>query len=560
MKKHISTKLVLIVIGLIVTTLVAIGVPSYFVIVGESNKVLSEQMMERVMCAWDVASGLDKTATDQEKAKDAFNKYIVSRTVGQNGNGFVVNSKGVVLYNKDKSLVGTNLLGQSQIKEMVDNISNFTMQEYGMSQVKQVLYTQDGKSKFAYYTYYKPWDMVIALSGNTAEFQGAKVKAMQVLFEVGIITLILSILIVSLVVKKSTKPIKDIANAMEEVENGNLVISPVVVHSEDEIASLANGFNSMLSNLKELTTNIKKSAVILDKSLQDTSKDVNESRTSYNDISTAINEIAISNQSLAQDIDKGSTSIKQIYNSANNTNNSAKAIQKIASSTQQEIQKGSYITTVLGQTSETTHKDFIKVVEDVKALKDQSEKINQVTNIIRAISNQTNLLSLNASIEASRAGEAGKGFSVVAQEIKKLSEQSSEQTKAISEVINEIQKNIDNIANNVDMTRNVISDQTRAVKDAENVFISIEKATSEMFQNIEFLSEQISEIESSTSTTVSVIEGISAVSEETSASSEEVTALTEIQNKNINDIMQNMQELKDLSTNLSDAVKNFKTE
>ena len=98
-EKKLSTTIIGTVITLLIVTILTIGIPSYYVIVQESNKVLTEQMSQRIMCGWDVAEGLRIASKgDEASAKEAFSKYTISRMVGTKGYGYIMDSKGKVLY------------------------------------------------------------------------------------------------------------------------------------------------------------------------------------------------------------------------------------------------------------------------------------------------------------------------------------------------------------------------------------------------------------------------------------------------------------------------------
>jgi methyl-accepting chemotaxis protein len=559
--KKLSTIITSSVISLIVVTLITIGLPSYFVIVGESDKVLYEQLSQRIMCAWDVADGLRTNSTDEKSAKEAFALYATTRMVGKEGYGYLMDSKGTVLYHPNKEYIGKSYTTMSaDLKPILDNLHKFGHQSYGHAAVEVVKYNFHGTDKFAYYTYYEPWDMVIVLSGADAEFQGASQKALFVLISVGLLMLIIASVMTVLLTRKMTNPIIGLSKAMKEVSEGNLALENLPQKSNTEIGLLEKGFNTMLDNLKHLTASIKLSSSTLNKSIKETNANVNEMLEASNQVAMASSEIANASVTLAQETETGSESMREISSLANSTTAATRKMYNLAKETTEFVSKGSKIAQELTNKSNETKENFNTVSEKVKILENQSAKISEVTSVIKAISEQTNLLSLNASIESARAGEAGRGFAVVAEEVRKLAERSAEETNSISSVIKQIQAEIIDIAANVAYTDGIIVEQTKIAHDTSFTFKAIEDKINGMINAIEAVTKQIELIDRNIGANASMIENISATTEQTSASAQEVSSLTEQQVSSMESITAYVNKLSEISKALEEMVEKFKTE
>lgn len=559
--KKLSAIITSSVISLIVVTLLVIGLPSYSVIVGESDKVLNEQLSQRIMCAWDVAEGLRTNSTDEKSAKEAFALYTTTRMVGKDGYGYLMDSEGTVLNHPNQEYMGKNYTAMSaDLKPIFDNLQKFSHQSYGHAAVDVVRYNLHGTDKFAYYTYYEPWDMVIVLSGVDVEFQGASQKALFVLISVGLLMLIVASAMTIILTRKMTKPIIGLSKAMKEVSEGNLAIGNLPEKSNSEIGLLEKGFNKMLDNLKNLTLSIKLSSNTLNKSIDETNANVNEMLEASNQVAMASSEIANASVTLAQETETGSESMREISSLANSTTAATRNMYSLAKDTTEFVAKGSKITQELTDKSNETKENFNTVSEKVKILEKQSAKISEVTEVIKGISDQTNLLSLNASIESARAGEAGRGFAVVAEEVRKLAERSAEETNSISSVIKQIQAEIKEIAANVAYTDGIIVEQAKIANDTSSTFKAIEDKINGMISAIEAVTKQIELIDSNIGTNTAMIENISATTEQTSASAQEVSSLTEQQVSSMESITASVNKLSEISKALEGMVEKFKTE
>ena len=207
-------------------------------------------------------------------------------------------------------------------------------------------------------------------------------------------------------------------------------------------------------------------------------------------------------------------------------------------------------------------KDVNATMEEVaqvsEAFVNQTHEMNKILDSIRDISNQTNLLSLNASIEAARAGDAGRGFAVVADEIRKLSDSSEELVEKIAKIVNSIQLSLTEMKQKLsnglseleksnDMA-NITMGSFRDIKDANDVecamALDIKEMMDELFKGITNIAESMAQIENATNENTVVSQDISATVEEETANLEEVAS--------------KMGLLEDLTKNLEDLVLKFK--
>lgn len=558
LRHRLSTRLIVSIFLLIVTTLASIAVPSYFAIVNESDKVLTTQMSERVMCAWDVAAGLSSTSKTQEEAKKAFEQYILSRHVGEKGYGYAVTSNGIGLYHPDKNQVGINLLDQSQIKEMTANISKFEKQEYGMAQVLKINYVHNGDKQFAYYTYYRPWDMIIILSGYTNEFQEAKNVALRITVLVGIVVLIAASILVFLLANKLTKPITEISRSMEEVKKGNLNIEKLKVNGQDEVSMLKQSFNEMLFNVSGMIKGIQANTTQLNIQ-SDTLSDVSrELTTAADEVSGAIEQVSngataqaadlvdISGiiQDFGNELDKISLLINNVYDSSTVINGKAQE-----SNTQLQA---------LINSIKHIREAFREVSDRIGTLGASINTIGEITSAINSIADQTNLLALNAAIEAARAGEAGRGFSVVADEIRKLAEQSKISSESINKIVGEVTSEATEVITTTNDVNTELKNQTSIIESSIGSFKDIVSSIEEILPQIEQINDATKLIGEKKVEIVTRVETASSVAEETSATSEEISASAQEMNSSAEEVSNSANLLTGVAQKISSQLNRFK--
>jgi len=197
----------------------------------------------------------------------------------------------------------------------------------------------------------------------------------------------------------------------------------------------------------------------------------------------------------------------------------------------------------------------VKSFSIVQELSKSMDEVNNFLSNITQIANQTNLLALNAAIEAARAGEAGKGFAVVADEVRQLAEQSAKMVRNISQIINPIKNKVEDVLIEVQKGNGATQEGEAIVRLVNESFKRIQVSFTEMDK---YISEEVIKIEN-TAVLLSNIrektESIASISEQQAASTEELSATTEEHNANIENLYNIMSEIETSSNNLKDIIK-----
>jgi methyl-accepting chemotaxis protein len=220
----------------------------------------------------------------------------------------------------------------------------------------------------------------------------------------------------------------------------------------------------------------------------------------------------------------------------------------IAEGTRRTVQEGLETIDVLSGNVKDTVDITNEVIVGIQEMEESTRAIETIVSVINDIAAQTNLLSLNASIEAARAGDAGKGFSVVADEIRKLADQSVESVNQIRDIVQAIGMKTDHTVTVARRAEDVVSLQEKSLEDAVGAFKDIEDQVGVLIGSIDNISGGVENIMGSKTESINSIQDISAVSQETAATTEEVTNIARRQ-------MEAVQALNDAATNLENNAK-----
>lgn len=414
------------------------------------------------------------------------------------------------------------------------------------------------ESKIIYSEIEDNWDWIVVAGSYMSDYNYGADRILKALFITLLISSILGVIVNLLLATHISTPISKMSKALEEVSKGNFSISKIQINNKDETKALSQSFNTMLDNLKNLTKIISNSSCeVLDasKSLENLTE---HTMKATDEVAIKVQEIASGASEQAKNIEKEVLSINELAIKIEEVYKAVELMNSKSNETMEFTDNGIKIVNELIEKSKENNNAVIEVNKIVLDVDRSIDKIGNITEVISQIAEQTNLLALNATIESARAGEAGKGFSVVAQEIRRLAEQSSSSVQIIRELIDEIQSKSRIAVESIDKSKSIAKSQSNAVSKTIEIFKEISTSVRNIIDKVSEIKAYSYDISTNKNGIVDLIENNSVASEETSAYAQEVAAATQENLASMHELSKLAQCLKKLANELEEVINHFK--
>ena len=380
--------------------------------------------------------------TNIDKDIDELVKAVKRIKVGSTGYAYVLDAKGTMLIHPSKEVVGKNVIdmkdagGKLLFKELLEKKEGIILYDW-----KNTGET-GARQKIAIFTSDNPWNWLISAGAYSEELYEAAVKIQWILLASAVICAALLSGLVIFILKKTLAPLQETSLVIEKVSQGDLTVH-LTSDSEDEIGKIQHDINAMVANLTEImrrtsgtASEVSSSAIQLQATSGNMAENAEQVAGQIGSVATASEEMAATSNEIAMNCHQAVEAAKR----ANETAERGKAV------------VGNTVAAMGRIADRASHS-----ASAVESLGGRSDQIGAIVATIEDIADQTNLLALNAAIEAARAGEQGRGFAVVADEVRALAERTTRATREIGEMIKAIQTE----------TRDAVTTMSAAVQEVE---------------------------------------------------------------------------------------------
>ncbi len=352
------------------------------------------------------------------------------------------------------------------------------------------------------------------------------------------------------------RTLQHVIGDLEKVEKGDLSVS-FTVKRKDEFLQLATGLNNMLGGIRQLITDTSRFGEEVNSMSEELATNASDLKEAMDQVLVAVDEVSSGAQHQAEETENSNEKMRGLSDNLTVISDKTASMETMADAVMSSVEKGQEIVDVLtdkaGKTSALTKELSI----EMEAVDKRTKEIEGFVQIINEIAGQTNLLSLNASIEAARAGEHGRGFSVVAEEIRKLADQSKESANKIKEIVGGITETTKRTSLAAKSTDDMMKEQMDALDSTVTVFQEIRDTTLGLVDNLRKTVDGMSRIMNEKSEVGDSLQNIASISEQAAASVEEINATISEQVNMIIKLAEKADALKGQMTDMNSSLEKF---
>ena len=479
-----------------------------------------------------------------------FSDQIDGIVVGKTGNCYMMGNTGVIIADKDTELVKSqaNIIEQAKTNTALTSAAVFLEHVLDTDESEIGYYTYQGTAYISSFATMETTDWSVIIRAPVNEFMGTINSLRLSMYVIGAIILLTALIIVFFVARTMVKPVQTVVSALQNIAQGegDLTVR-LPVHGKDEVTDLSEYFNETIAKIGASIRQVGINSNDMEEIGNELASNMTETASAVNEISANIDGVKQQAMTQAASVTETAATVEEIVRTIKQLNNSietqAASVAQSSSSVEEMVANIASIGQTLGKTDDVI-RSLTTATGDGKAtlvtsntvtqkIAEESGSLMEASSVIQHIASQTNLLAMNAAIEAAHAGEAGKGFAVVADEIRKLAEDSAMQGKNITATLKTLSGEIE-----------TLSASSKTVEEKFNAIFNLAEQVKDMSNR---LTEAMREQENGSREVLTAIKNINTVTIEVQAGSEEML-------KGGESVAEEMQKLDSLTRVISESM------
>lgn len=492
---------------------------------------------------------------------NALSEMIDDMGFGETGYAYIINEKGTVIAHHDRQKVIDQLNPMEKAKQ------DKSMESVART-FEKMLKEKQGFSRYFFndkwiYNAYMPIEgtgWILSVTALESEFLQEVAKMQRQNMLVTLLVIVVGFIVSYVLGRMLAEPIIQIVKNTERIAELDLTgeIDEKLINRKDEIGHLSRIFKHMQDSLRMVINDIKAKADEVSGNSESLAAVSEEMAASSQEVATTMQQVAEGATNQAQDLVDISGAMQEVIDSIEHVYKALQDLKDETDNTASKADAGKEELDKLSQSIEDMRKAFAIVVDKVENLTSSVQEISSITDIISGISEQTNLLALNAAIEAARAGEAGRGFAVVADEVRKLAEESRHSTAKIASLVSSITGDAGEVTRTAQEVEELVERQVEVLKKSLGSFDDILNSIEKVPGYLDETYKQMQGIVSSKDVVAEKVASAGAVAEENSAATEEVAASSEEMTASSEEVAATAQNLTQIVMKLKENIDKFK--
>lgn len=389
-------------------------------------------------------------------------------------------------------------------------------------------------------------------------------KDSQKMIDRSVITFIILVVVTTIVIcivsyiisKLIVAPLQTVSRMMERAKEGDLTVHGDYT-AKDELGVLVSNFNEMIAGLRTNMEEVENNIQLLFQHADGVVSASEVSSSAAKKITMDIEEVANGAESQMQAMEQTAGAMEELTQGMQSIVNTSSSVNELSAQSALDAESGNKLMKQMIQQMDTIQNSVHSGVKQVETMKEQSEEIVKIIDVMQGITSQINLLALNAAIEAARAGESGRGFAIVADEVRKLAEQSSDSAKQIENLITQVMGTTNHTVHMMGKVDNEVQAGTQVVMHTEKVFGTITEKVQQVSEQIQTVSMSTDEIAASSEEISASAEDMAQISQRSSDRTDRVKESIQQQEKSVQEISVSIEHMHNAAGKLKQIVAQF---